>query len=104
MALAATAVRGFAWFCIGYFVVLNSAYLVLLALAAGHAVRDRGRGRYAGLAEYRQPAGAPGQGAPGQRLPRVCGTAARPAAARVSSVTPAPPISASAMAALCATQ
>jgi cellulose synthase/poly-beta-1,6-N-acetylglucosamine synthase-like glycosyltransferase len=51
VALAATAVRGFAWFCIGYFVVLNSAYLVLLVLAAGHAVRDRGRGRYAGLAE-----------------------------------------------------
>jgi cellulose synthase/poly-beta-1,6-N-acetylglucosamine synthase-like glycosyltransferase len=49
--LAAAAVRGFTWFAIGYFLVLNSGYLVLLVAAAGAAARDRGRGRYAGLAE-----------------------------------------------------
>jgi len=49
--LAAATARGLAWFCIGYFVLLNSAYLVLLVLAAGKAVRDRGRVRFAGLPE-----------------------------------------------------
>jgi cellulose synthase/poly-beta-1,6-N-acetylglucosamine synthase-like glycosyltransferase len=48
--IAAT-VRGLAWFCVGYFVLLNSAYLALLALAAGKAVMDRGRVRLAGLPE-----------------------------------------------------
>jgi cellulose synthase/poly-beta-1,6-N-acetylglucosamine synthase-like glycosyltransferase len=49
--LAAATARGFAWVCIGYFVLLNSAYLMLLALAAGKAVSDRGRVRFAGLPE-----------------------------------------------------
>jgi cellulose synthase/poly-beta-1,6-N-acetylglucosamine synthase-like glycosyltransferase len=49
--VAAGTVRGFAWFCIGYFVLLNSASLMLLALAAGQAVMDRGRERFAGLPE-----------------------------------------------------
>jgi cellulose synthase/poly-beta-1,6-N-acetylglucosamine synthase-like glycosyltransferase len=50
--LAVTAAaRGVAWFCIGYFALLNSAYLVLLTLAVGKAVRDRGRMRFAGLPE-----------------------------------------------------
>jgi cellulose synthase/poly-beta-1,6-N-acetylglucosamine synthase-like glycosyltransferase len=48
--IAAT-VRGLAWFCVGYFVLLNSAYLALLALAAGKAVMDRSRVRLAGLPE-----------------------------------------------------
>jgi cellulose synthase/poly-beta-1,6-N-acetylglucosamine synthase-like glycosyltransferase len=43
--------RGVAWFCIGYFVLLNSAYLVLLTLAVGKAARDRRRVRFAGLPE-----------------------------------------------------
>jgi cellulose synthase/poly-beta-1,6-N-acetylglucosamine synthase-like glycosyltransferase len=43
--------HGVAWFCIGYFVLLNSAYLVLLTLAVGTAVRDRGGVRSAGLPE-----------------------------------------------------
>ena len=60
MALAAAAVRGFAWFAVGYFVLLNSGYLVLLALAAGSAVRDTRRGRYAGLAEIFASPLAPG--------------------------------------------
>ena len=51
MPLVAATIRGLAWFCIGYFVLLNSAYLVLLALAAGKAVMDRGRVRFAGLPE-----------------------------------------------------
>ena len=51
MPVTAATVRGLAWFCIGYFVVLNSAYLVLLALAAGNAVADRSRVRFAGLPE-----------------------------------------------------
>jgi cellulose synthase/poly-beta-1,6-N-acetylglucosamine synthase-like glycosyltransferase len=49
--VAAATIRGLTWFCIGYFVLLNSAYLMLLALAAGNAVRDRSRVRFAGLAE-----------------------------------------------------
>lgn len=51
MQVAAATARGLAWFCIGYFVVLNSAHLMLLALAAGRAVLDRGRLRFAGLPE-----------------------------------------------------
>ncbi len=51
MTVAAAAVRGFAWLAIGYFLVLNSGYLVLLALAAGSAARSRSRGRFAGLVE-----------------------------------------------------
>jgi cellulose synthase/poly-beta-1,6-N-acetylglucosamine synthase-like glycosyltransferase len=49
--VAAATTRGLAWFCIGYFVVLNSACLLLLALAAGNAIRDRSRIRFGGLAE-----------------------------------------------------
>jgi cellulose synthase/poly-beta-1,6-N-acetylglucosamine synthase-like glycosyltransferase len=49
--VAAATIRGLAWFCIGYFVVLNSACLLLLALAAGHAVLHRSRVRFAGLAD-----------------------------------------------------
>jgi cellulose synthase/poly-beta-1,6-N-acetylglucosamine synthase-like glycosyltransferase len=49
--VAAATIRGLAWFCIGYFVVLNSAYLLLLTLAAGSAVLDRSRVRFGGLAE-----------------------------------------------------
>ena len=45
------AVRGFAWLAVGYFLVLNSGYLVLLALVTGTAARGRSRGRFAGLAE-----------------------------------------------------
>lgn len=48
---AAAAFGGLAWLCIGYFVVLNTACLGLLMLASGNAVRDRSRGRFAGLAE-----------------------------------------------------
>jgi cellulose synthase/poly-beta-1,6-N-acetylglucosamine synthase-like glycosyltransferase len=49
--VAAGTARGFAWVCIGYFVLLNSAYLALLALAVGKAVRERGRLPFAGLPE-----------------------------------------------------
>jgi cellulose synthase/poly-beta-1,6-N-acetylglucosamine synthase-like glycosyltransferase len=49
--LAAAAVRGLAWFAIGYFVLLNTGYLVLLAMAAGSAARDTRRRRLAGLPE-----------------------------------------------------
>jgi len=48
---AEAAIRGFAWFSIGYFVVLNSIYLVLITLAAGNAIRARSRQSFAGLAE-----------------------------------------------------
>ena len=51
MPVVAATVRGLAWFCIAYFVLLNSACLVLLALAAGKAVMDRSRVRFAGLPE-----------------------------------------------------
>ena len=51
MPVMAATVRGLAWFCVGYFVLLNSAYLALLALAGGKAVTDRSRVRLAGLPE-----------------------------------------------------
>jgi cellulose synthase/poly-beta-1,6-N-acetylglucosamine synthase-like glycosyltransferase len=47
----AAAIRGFAWFSIIYFVVLNSAYLAIITLAAGNAVVSRRRVSFAGLAE-----------------------------------------------------
>ena len=50
-AAAAAAIRGFAWFAIFYFVVLNSIYLVLIVMAAGNAIRARSRMPFAGLAE-----------------------------------------------------
>ena len=50
-AAAAAAIRGFAWFAIFYFVVLNSIYLVLIVMAAGNAIRARSRLSFAGLAE-----------------------------------------------------
>jgi cellulose synthase/poly-beta-1,6-N-acetylglucosamine synthase-like glycosyltransferase len=49
--MAGAAVRGLAWFTIGYLVLLNSGYLLLLALATARAARDARRGRFAGLAE-----------------------------------------------------
>ena len=51
MPVVTATAHGVAWFCIGYFMLLNSAYLVLLTLAVGKAVRDRGRVRFAGLPE-----------------------------------------------------
>ncbi len=45
------AVRGFAWFAICYFLLLNSAYLVLITLAAVNAVTSRRRVGFAGLSE-----------------------------------------------------
>jgi cellulose synthase/poly-beta-1,6-N-acetylglucosamine synthase-like glycosyltransferase len=47
----AAAVRGFAVFSIIYFVVLNSTYLAIIALAAVNAVGSRRRLSFAGLAE-----------------------------------------------------
>jgi cellulose synthase/poly-beta-1,6-N-acetylglucosamine synthase-like glycosyltransferase len=47
----AAAIRGFAWFSIIYFAVLNSAYLVLIALAGSNAVVSLRRLSFAGLAE-----------------------------------------------------
>jgi cellulose synthase/poly-beta-1,6-N-acetylglucosamine synthase-like glycosyltransferase len=45
------AIRGFAVFSIVYFVMLNSTYLVIIMLAAGHAIGSRRRQSFAGLAE-----------------------------------------------------
>ena len=51
MSAVAAGIRGFAWFAIIYFAVLNSAYLVLIALAAGNAVVSRRRLSFGGLTE-----------------------------------------------------
>lgn len=51
MSVVAAAVRGFAWFAIWYFVVLNSIYLVIIALAAVKATGARRREQFAGLQE-----------------------------------------------------
>jgi cellulose synthase/poly-beta-1,6-N-acetylglucosamine synthase-like glycosyltransferase len=47
----AAAVHGFAWFSIGYFAVLNSAYLVLIALAVSNAIGASRQLSFAGAAE-----------------------------------------------------
>jgi cellulose synthase/poly-beta-1,6-N-acetylglucosamine synthase-like glycosyltransferase len=58
--LLAGAVRGFAVFAIVYFVVLNTAYLVLIALAAVNAVGARRRLSFAGLGEiFHSPLASP---------------------------------------------
>ena len=44
-------VRGFAWFSIWYFVVLNTIYLFLIALAAFHAIGSSRRTGHSGLTE-----------------------------------------------------
>jgi cellulose synthase/poly-beta-1,6-N-acetylglucosamine synthase-like glycosyltransferase len=60
MTTVAAAVRGFAWFSIVYFAVLNSAYLALITLAAGNAVVSRRRLSFAGLAEiFHSPLAVP---------------------------------------------
>ena len=51
MSVVAGIVRGFAWFSIWYFVVLNTIYLVIVALAAANAIGARRRERFAGLDE-----------------------------------------------------
>jgi cellulose synthase/poly-beta-1,6-N-acetylglucosamine synthase-like glycosyltransferase len=51
MAVAESIIRGFAWFCIVYFVVLNTIYLILIALAAYNAIVSRSRVPFAGLTE-----------------------------------------------------
>jgi cellulose synthase/poly-beta-1,6-N-acetylglucosamine synthase-like glycosyltransferase len=50
-AAAESAIRAFAWFSIFYFVVLNTAYLILIALAAVNAIGARRRVSFAGLDE-----------------------------------------------------
>jgi cellulose synthase/poly-beta-1,6-N-acetylglucosamine synthase-like glycosyltransferase len=51
MSVADSIIRGFAWFCIWYFVVLNTIYLLIIALAAVNAIGARRRVPFAGLEE-----------------------------------------------------
>jgi cellulose synthase/poly-beta-1,6-N-acetylglucosamine synthase-like glycosyltransferase len=51
VSLVSAAIRGFAWFSISYFVVLNTAYLVIIALAGLNAIRLRRRVSFTGLGE-----------------------------------------------------
>jgi cellulose synthase/poly-beta-1,6-N-acetylglucosamine synthase-like glycosyltransferase len=59
MGVVASVIRGFAVFSIIYFVVLNTAYLAIITLAAGNAVASRRRLSFAGLAEIFQSPLAP---------------------------------------------
>jgi cellulose synthase/poly-beta-1,6-N-acetylglucosamine synthase-like glycosyltransferase len=51
VSLVSAAIRGFAWFSIVYFVVLNTVYLAIIALAALNATRMRRKDSFAGLGE-----------------------------------------------------
>lgn len=51
MSLIAATIRGFAWFAICYFVVLNTVYLVIIALAGLNAITMRRKDSFAGLSE-----------------------------------------------------
>jgi cellulose synthase/poly-beta-1,6-N-acetylglucosamine synthase-like glycosyltransferase len=51
MSVADSIIRGFAWFSIWYFVVLNTIYLLIIALAAVNAIGARRRVPFAGLEE-----------------------------------------------------
>jgi cellulose synthase/poly-beta-1,6-N-acetylglucosamine synthase-like glycosyltransferase len=51
MSVATDIIRGFAWFAIWYFVVLNTIYLVVIALAAVNAIGARRRVPFSGLEE-----------------------------------------------------
>ncbi|HUZ39641.1 MAG TPA: glycosyltransferase [Streptosporangiaceae bacterium] len=53
-------VRGFAWFSIWYFVVLNTIYLFLIALAAFNAIGSSRRTTFSGLGEIFHSPLAPG--------------------------------------------
>jgi cellulose synthase/poly-beta-1,6-N-acetylglucosamine synthase-like glycosyltransferase len=53
-------IRGFAWFSIWYFVILNTIYLFLIALAALNAVGASRRTTFSGLAEIFTSPLAPG--------------------------------------------
>ena len=60
MSVVASLVRGFAWFSIWYFVVLNTIYLMIIALAAVNAIGSRRRVPFAGLEEIFHSPLAPG--------------------------------------------
>ena len=60
MSVLAGLIRGFAWFAIWYFVVLNTVYLVVIALAAVNAIGARRRVPFSGLEEIFHSPLAPG--------------------------------------------
>ncbi|MGE5131367.1 MAG: glycosyltransferase family 2 protein [Gemmatimonadota bacterium] len=60
MSVLAGIIRGFAWFSIWYFVVLNTIYLVVIALAAFNAIGSRRRVPFSGLEEIFHSPLAPG--------------------------------------------
>ena len=60
MSVLSDVIRGFAWFAIWYFVVLNTIYLAVIALAAANAIGSRRRVPFSGLEEIFHSPLAPG--------------------------------------------